>query len=121
MSPDPGPPGRRPRGGRRPPNHGLPMPRAVRPLAFVAALALVLPASRADDPKPQTGPVELFNGKDLTGWGYKSKDKFEAFDGKTEASDKRYSAKDGVLVVNPGKGTAELWTAEKFPKDFELR
>jgi len=50
-----------------------------------------------------------------------TRDKFEAFDGKTEASDKRYSAKDGVLVVNPGKGTKQLWTAEKFPKDFELR
>lgn len=67
------------------------------------------------------GTVELFNGKDLTGWGYKKGDNFESFDGKTEASDKRYSAKDGVLVVNPGKGTHQLWTAAKFPKDFELR
>ena len=64
---------------------------------------------------------ELFNGKDLTGWGYKTGDKFESFDGKTEASDKRYSVKDGILVVNPGKGIHQLWTAEKFPKDFELR
>ena len=64
---------------------------------------------------------DLFNGKDLTGWGYKTGDKFESFDGKTEASDKRYSVKDGILVVNPGKGTHQLWTAEKFPKDFELR
>ena len=78
------------------------------------------PLSAADD-KPDAGTVELFNGKDLTGWGYKVGDKFESFDGKTEASDKRYSAKDGVLVVNPGKGTAQLWTAAKFPKDFELR
>jgi hypothetical protein len=97
------------------------MPRAFSCLLCPVALALLLSASRADDPKPEPGTVELFNGKDLTGWGYKSKDKFEAFDGKTESSDKRYSAKDGVLVVNPGKGLAQLWTAEKFPKDFELR
>lgn len=64
---------------------------------------------------------ELFNGKDLTGWGYLKGGKFESFDGKTEASDKRYSVKDGVLVVNPGKGTHQLWTEAKFPADFELK
>jgi len=92
----------------------------MRTVLCLAALALVLPAS-ADD-KPEPGTVELFNGKDLTGWGYqKGKEPFESFDGKTEASDKRYSAKDGILTVNPGKGTAQLWTKEKFPKDFELK
>lgn len=85
-----------------------------------AALTLVIPAP-ADD-KPEPGTVELFNGKDLTGWGYqKGKEPFESFDGKTEASDKRYSVKNGILTVNPGKGTAQLWTKEKFPKDFELK
>lgn len=98
------------------------MSRAV--AVCLCPLLAVLAAGRPDDPKPEPGTVELFNGKDLTGWGYKTKDKkdaFEAFDGKTESSDKRYSAKDGILVVNPGKGLAQLWTAEKFPKDFELR
>ena len=95
--------------------------RFLRPLLCGAALAALLPSSPADEPKLEPGTVELFNGKDLTGWGYKTKDKFESFDGKTEASDKRYSVKDGILVVNPGKGTAQLWTAEKFPKDFELK
>src|SRR3954453_1031364 len=96
------------------------MPRSFYGLPCLAA-ALVLSAGSAAEPKPEPGTVELFNGKDLTGWGYKTKDKFESFDGKTEASDKRYSAKDGILTVNPGKGTAQLWTAAKFPKDFELR
>ena len=84
-----------------------------------AAVALLLSASlRAEEP----GGVELFNGKDLTGWGYKDKaGKFEPFDGKTESSDGRYSVKGGALVVNPGKGIAKLWTAAAFPKDFELR
>ncbi len=70
----------------------------------------------AQDPRP--GEVSLFNGKDLTGWGYQSGAKF---DGKTESDDKRYSVKDGTIVVNPGKGLAALWTMKSFPKDFELR
>jgi hypothetical protein len=61
--------------------------------------------------------TELFNGKDLTGWQYKGGAKF---DGKTESDDQRYSVKDGILVVNPGKGIKQLWTAAEFPKDFEL-
>jgi 3-keto-disaccharide hydrolase len=96
--------------------------RFLSPLLCFAALAALLPAS-AEEPKLEPGAVSLFNGKDLTGWGYKGKDKdaFESFDGKTESSDKRYSVKDGILVVNPGKGIAQLWTKEKFPKDFELK
>jgi hypothetical protein len=95
--------------------------RLLRPLLCAGALAL-LPVASADEPKAQPGTVVLFNGKDLTGWGYMKKGTpFESFDGKTEASDKRYSVKNGILVVNPGKGTAQLWTKENFPKDFELR
>jgi hypothetical protein len=74
----------------------------------------------------QDGFTPLFNGKDLTGWGYKSGTKFNGevestFDGKTEAPDGRYTAKDGMIIVNPGKGIAQLWTSKKFSKDFELR
>ena len=68
------------------------------------------------------GWVDLFNGKDLTGWGYKTGEKF---DGKTESDDKRFSAKDGTLVVNPAiesnKGIRQLWTTQKFPNDFTLK
>src|SRR5262249_11055624 len=60
----------------------------------------------------------LFNGKDLTGWGYKSG---ATFDGKTESDDKRYAVKEGILVVNPGTGIKQLWTTRQFPRDFELR
>lgn len=66
----------------------------------------------------QDGFTPLFNGKDLTGWKYKTGD---PFDGKAESSDGRYTAKDGMIVVNPGKGIAQLWTVKEFPKDFELR
>jgi hypothetical protein len=86
-------------------------------LAGVIAIALVATALHAADAKEE-GVIELFNGKDLTGWGYQSGEKF---DGKTESSDKRYTAKDGTIVVNPGKGIKQLWTTAKFPKDFELR
>lgn len=92
----------------------------MRFLLCFAVLVLVLPAA-AEEPKFEPGTVELFNGKDLTGWGYIKNKEFESFDGKTDASDKRYSAKNGILTVNPGKGTAQLWTKEKFPKDFELK
>jgi hypothetical protein len=85
-------------------------------LALAAGIGLA-PPGRAD-PKPEAGARELFNGKDLTGWGYKSGEKF---DGKTESDDKRYTAKDGMIVVNAGKGIRQLWTTAQFPTDFELR
>lgn len=84
----------------------------------LAILALILPALRAED---KDGWKELFNGKDLTGWGYKTKDKSETFDGKTDSSDKRYTGKEGILTVNEGKGLNQLWTTATFGKDFELR
>jgi len=77
---------------------------------------LAFAASAAE--KPEAGVTELFNGKDLTGWGYPGG---ERFDGKTESSDKRYTAKDGMIVVNAGKGIKQLWTTAVFPKDFELK
>ncbi|MFM8272010.1 MAG: DUF1080 domain-containing protein [Gemmata sp.] len=91
-------------------------------LGFLTACVLAGPGTRAAAAKEKDeGFTALFNGKDLTGWGYQSKDMFESFDGKTEASDKRYTAKDGTLVVNAGTGIKQLWTSAKFPKDFELR
>ena len=94
------------------------------PRTLFVSLCLVLTmiaTSRADAPKAEGGTIELFNGKDLTGWKYKTGD---AFDGKTEASDGRYSAKDGMIVVNPAtdanKGTHKMWTVREFPKDFTL-
>lgn len=94
---------------------------------FAASLALALPASAADAPadewKPEEGFVSLYNGKDLTGWGYTEQD---ALDGKTESADGRYSAKGESIVVNPhdpakGPRIRTLWTTRKFPKDFVLK
>lgn len=86
-------------------------------------LALCVGAGRAESFQMEPGFVALVPGKDLTGWKYKPA---ENFDGKIEASDGRYTAKDGQIVVNdytPSKGPhlRQLWTQREFPKDFILR
>src|SRR3954453_4110939 len=91
-------------------------------LLSAAALLLSVVALRADDFKPDAGFTSLFNGKDLTGWHYADG---PAFDGKAASSDERYSAKDGVLTVNPPKDAPrkvqQMWTVKEFPKDFILK
>jgi lysophospholipase L1-like esterase len=96
----------------------------------------------------EPGFRSLFNGKDLTGWGYRpttpqmlksrsnwrSKDpnappwpivkKAVAFDGKTSTPDGRYIAKNGRLVVttpSEGRRIQQLWTTEEFGGDFVLK
>ena len=78
---------------------------------------------------PRKGFINLFNGKDLTGWGTRVKTQdgvvFESLDGKTDSKDKRYNGKEGILTVNPfieanGEHWVSLWTAKEFPKDFIL-
>jgi hypothetical protein len=91
--------------------------------AFSATLILCLSTAFAEEWKPEAGFTSLYNGKDLTGWSYSAEEKF---DGKTEASDGRYTAKGEMLVVNPqqdGKGPRlrQLWTTKEFPKDFILK
>jgi hypothetical protein len=80
-------------------------------------------ALRAEQAKGDGKAVELFNGKDLTGWCYKTPEGAVAkkFDGQTDTDDKQFSAKDGVIVVNDQEGKAALWTAAEFNHDFELR
>ncbi len=103
----------------------------------------------ADDTyQPEAGFEMLFNGKDLTGWGYlRSSDKMIAqaenwkkkdptaprwpivtepvsFDGATSSPDGRYVAKHGRLVVTSpieGRRIQQLWTTREFGSDFELR
>ena len=84
---------------------------------FVGSTALLM--ARADDFKPEPGYISLFNGNDLTGWGYKT----NHFDGKTASSDGRYSGKDGILTVHPREPRLMqiLWTTREFPKDFNLK
>jgi lysophospholipase L1-like esterase len=96
--------------------------------------------------QPEPGFVSLFNGKDLTGWGFRPTPprpapkknakpnpaapvfveikEPETFDGKAESSDGRYVAKNGRLIVTTpaeGRRIQQLWTTREFPKDFILK
>lgn len=96
---------------------------ALRPV--LATLGFV--ETEPGDFTPEEGFVSLFNGKDLSGWGFrdpKSLEPKESFDGKTASSDGRYVAKNGRLVVTTppeGRKIAQLWTTREFPKDFTLK
>jgi hypothetical protein len=105
--------------------------RIRRPLARVAIIAvavtsLVLTLRLASAAEKDGGKViEPFNGKDLTGWHYQG-EKDDVLAGKTESTDGRYTAKDGVIVVHDSKEPdakkriRQLWTVQEFPGDFEL-
>ena len=73
----------------------------------------------ADDFTPEPGYVSLFNGTDLTGWGYRTNN----FDGKTASDDGRYSAADGILTVHPRtpRKVQVIWTTRAFSNDFNLK
>ncbi|MDB4473792.1 GDSL-type esterase/lipase family protein [Opitutaceae bacterium] len=100
------------------------------------------------DWSPDPGFTALFNGRDLTGWGYrptsaKSRagalrwqsrdptappwpfvDEPESFDGLTQSPDGRYAAINGRLVVTippEGRKIQQLWTHLELGEDFELR
>jgi hypothetical protein len=94
------------------------------PFLLVLGLTTISPfTSSGADWTPEAGFKSLYNGKDLTGWGYTAE---ERFDGKSEASDGRYSAKGETLVVNPqdparGPRLRQLWTSQEYPKDFVLK
>lgn len=102
----------------------------------------------ADDFELEPGFRSLFNGKNLTGWGFRpttekmlagrkrwqSRDpnappwpvvtEAVSFDGETSTPDGRYVASNGRLVVTTppeGRKIQQLWTTEEFPNDFELK
>ncbi|NQV26567.1 MAG: DUF1080 domain-containing protein [Rhodopirellula sp.] len=68
--------------------------------------------------EPEPGFESLLTGNDVTGWHYKDG---PAFDGMKSSSDGRYTGRDGKIVVNPGKGLAQLWTTREFATDFHLK
>jgi len=84
---------------------------------FIVAITPALAA--ADKFKLEKGYVSLFNGHDLTGWGYRTNN----FDGKTASDDGRFSAGDGVLMVHPRtpRLVQKIWTTQSFSNDFILR
>lgn len=117
---------------------------ALRPI--LATLGFL--ETEADPFVVEEGFTSLFNGRDLTGWGFlpsseedkKSRERWQksdpnaaawpiidqavAFTGLKESSDGRYVAKNGRLIVmtpSEGRRIQQLWTTEVFPRDFELR
>ena len=83
--------------------------------------------TKPDDFSMEPGFVSLFNGKDLTGWGFRAKKTLKplvSFDGKKTSDDGRYQAINGRLVVTTppeGRRIQQLWTTGEFPKDFILK
>lgn len=104
--------------------------------------------TEADDFTPEPGFESLFDGHDLSGWGYRptseadiqeakrwqSRDpnaaawpivtKPVSFDGQAASPDGRYLAKNGRLIVTTpceGRKIQKLSTTREFPKDFILK
>lgn len=89
---------------------------ALRPI--LATLGFL--ETKSDDFKIEPGFRALFNGYDLTGWGFKT----NSFAGLTASIDGRYVAKNGRLIVTTPpeyRRIQQLWTTEKFSQDFVLR
>ncbi|HZL44304.1 MAG TPA: GDSL-type esterase/lipase family protein [Verrucomicrobiae bacterium] len=117
---------------------------AIRPI--FATLGLM--DTEPDRFTPEPGFVSLFNGRDLTGWGYRptsdadiqSARKWQSsdpgaaawpivtkpvrFDGQMKSQDGRYVVKNGRLIVttpSEGRKIQALWTTREFSKDFVLK
>ena len=89
---------------------------ALRPI--LSTLGFV--ENEPDNFAPEPGFISLFNGRDLTGWGYRTNN----FDGQTRSSEGRYVARNGKLIVTtPPEGSRiqQLWTTRQFGDDFVLK
>jgi lysophospholipase L1-like esterase len=117
---------------------------AIRPI--LATLGFI--ENEPDNFTSEPGFKSLFNGKDLTGWGYRQTSEADIhsaqewqrndpnaaawpivtkpveFDGKPRSDDGRYVARNGRLIVTTpteGRKIQALWTTREFPKDFVLK
>ena len=120
---------------------------------WAAALRPVFATLRLTEATPDTFELEegfesLFNGRDLTGWGYRPTSEADkeiarkwqasdpnaaewpfvteavSFDGRTASPDGRFVAIAGRLVVTTppeGRKVQQLYTTREFPEDFVLR
>ena len=120
---------------------------------WAAALRPLLATLKFSETTPDTYAIEedfesLFNGKDLTGWGYRPTTEADkesakrwqasdpnaaewpivteavAFDGQSSTPDGRFVAINGRLVVTTppaGRKIQQLYTTKEFGTDFVLR
>src|SRR5882672_4640804 len=90
-------------------------------IPIVAALAVLTIGACASTyaAEAEAGWISLFNGTNLTGWGYGSNN----FNGLTASDDSRYSASNGILIVHPKvpRQLRQLSTTRQFPRDFMLK
>ncbi|MCA9152447.1 MAG: DUF1080 domain-containing protein, partial [Planctomycetales bacterium] len=128
-------------------------PNAVGYLKWGAALrpifaTLDLIETEDDQFTPESGYELLFNGHDLTGWGFRPTSKEDqesarrwqasdpnaaawpivtepvSFDGQGKSNDGRYAVHHGRLVVTTpaeGRRIQQLWTTRDFQGDFTLK
>lgn len=98
--------------------------------------------------QPEPGFTSLFNGRDLSGWGYrptlaqmlKARDRWKSqdpnaaawpvvtepewFDDRVSTEDGRYQSINRRLAVTippEGRKIQQLWTSDEFPGDFVLK
>jgi hypothetical protein len=96
---------------------------ALRPV--LATLGFV--ETTDDEFTPEPGFVSLFNGRDLTGWGFRDLKTLAAqqsFDGQQRSDDGRYVALHGRIVVTTppeGRRVQQMWTTREFPENFVLK
>lgn len=117
---------------------------ALRPIFATLGFSETTP----DPFRPEEGFVSLFNGHDLTGWGYRPTSEADReaarnwqardpnaaewpfvtertdFDGMTESPDGRFAAVHGRLVVKTPPAyrlVRQLWTTREFGGDFVLK
>jgi uncharacterized protein len=86
---------------------------------LLGLFVLASPGQAQDDFKPEKGFTSLFNGKDLTGWYQKGKDK-EDLAGKTQTPNQKFKVEDGIIKV-AGGGGGDLYTRQAFDQDFHLK
>jgi len=91
---------------------------ALRPVFETVGLAPAWP----DNFIPEPGFINLFGGRDLTGWGYLGG---PSLYGKTSSDeDNRFLVKNGRLIVTAsrkGQEMKKLWTTRVFNHDFVLK
>lgn len=96
---------------------------ALRPI--LATLGFL--EAEPDEFTPEEGFVSLFNGRDLTGWGFRNGKTMaieQEFPGKAASSDGRYVARNGrIIVTTPAEGrrVQQMWTTAEFPGEFILK
>jgi lysophospholipase L1-like esterase len=117
---------------------------ALRPILATSGFLETQP----DDFTPEPGYQTLFNGLDLTGWGFRptsqadleARERWQAsdpdaaawpivteaadFSSRTSTDDGRFLARHGRLIVtvpNEGRRIQQLWTTREFSQDFVLK